>query len=221
MGLHRLLRLGKCDEPTHCTAADDFWFALLHYITPHGQISMRMNERTYCLFSLTKNPLMMTLVPPRNIVGLFVAVAFAIWVLTVLGGVGRCTGGPSEYLSNDQDEDRLNKLRWDIQCLQVTTLNERPPTTPRLHLFMPINRGAAGQRFCRSVLTAIVHGYDPLIYNWDREGDYGRLQLAKVEGESQHTATSGICCSSVLTRPTERLGNAPGHGVRVRLCSHD
>ncbi|RSH80174.1 hypothetical protein EHS25_007279 [Saitozyma podzolica] len=53
---------------------------------------------------------------------------------------------------------------------------------PRLHLFMPINKGLANQRFCRSVLTAVVHEYDPVIYNWEEDGDSGTLQKAKVSG---------------------------------------
>lgn len=56
---------------------------------------------------------------------------------------------------------------------------------PRLHLFMPINKGSANQRFCRSVLTAVLHEYNPVVYNWERGGDKGTLQKAKVSGKSR------------------------------------
>jgi hypothetical protein len=58
----------------------------------------------------------------------------------------------------------------------------RAPSPPRLHLFIPINKGAAGLRFCRSIMTAVLHGYDPVIYNWNKVGDGGSMQIAKVTG---------------------------------------
>jgi hypothetical protein len=57
-----------------------------------------------------------------------------------------------------------------------------PPPPPRLHVFMPINQAVAGQRFCRSYLSAVVNGYEPVLYNWDLEGSNREMQKAKIAG---------------------------------------
>jgi hypothetical protein len=57
-------------------------------------------------------------------------------------------------------------------------------TTRILHLLLPIDARAAaeGPNFCKSLLSALVHGYDPIIINWDVHGDVEFMQRMKVLG---------------------------------------
>jgi hypothetical protein len=52
----------------------------------------------------------------------------------------------------------------------------------KLHLLLPVNAGAAGQSssFCKTLLSAVAHGYSPIILNWDVDGDYYFMQRLKV-----------------------------------------
>jgi len=50
-----------------------------------------------------------------------------------------------------------------------------------LHFLLPIDKEAAKRpAFCKSLLSALVHGYEPTIINWDAEGDYFFMQRVKV-----------------------------------------
>ena len=56
-------------------------------------------------------------------------------------------------------------------------------TRPRkLYHLLPINSGIGGARFCKALLSAVVHGYDPLILNWEMHGEVGDMQRQKVIG---------------------------------------
>jgi hypothetical protein len=57
---------------------------------------------------------------------------------------------------------------------------------------MPINQAVAGRRFCRSYLSAVVNGYEPVLYNWDREGNNREMQKAKVAGTLVPSASTRL-----------------------------
>jgi hypothetical protein len=57
----------------------------------------------------------------------------------------------------------------------------------KLHLLLPIDSGAAKSQqlgFCRTLLSLLVHGYDPIIINWDADHSrgVGFLQRLKITG---------------------------------------
>lgn len=56
----------------------------------------------------------------------------------------------------------------------------------KLHLLLPINSGAAMQsqaRFCKTVLSALINGYEPTVINWDvGEASGYELQIKKITG---------------------------------------
>src|ERR1700727_1004876 len=64
-----------------------------------------------------------------------------------------------------------------------------PVTMPhrdrKLHLLLPIDSGAAKAHrpsFCKTLLSLLVHGYDPIIINWDADHSHGVgfLQRLKI-----------------------------------------
>ena len=55
----------------------------------------------------------------------------------------------------------------------------------KLHLLLPIDSGAAKthQRgFCKTLLSLLVHGYDPIIINWDVASTFLQMQRLKITG---------------------------------------
>jgi hypothetical protein len=54
----------------------------------------------------------------------------------------------------------------------------------RLHFLLPINArtARASSRFCKTLLSAFVHGYAPVVLNWETEGDVEFTQRMKVFG---------------------------------------
>jgi len=76
-------------------------------------------------------------------------------------------------------------------CQSQTSNNSRPsadsapdPPARRLHYLLPINVQAARSSpgFCKVLLSALVHGYEPTILNWEAEGDVAYLHRMKVFG---------------------------------------
>ena len=53
-----------------------------------------------------------------------------------------------------------------------------------LFLLFPVNEGAPRKQLCRCLIGAIVHGYSPIIINWDHTGGRSSQQIAKVFGAS-------------------------------------
>jgi hypothetical protein len=54
----------------------------------------------------------------------------------------------------------------------------------KLHLLLPINSGS-GQgtpNFCKTLISAFVHGYQPIILNWNTDGGREYMQRMKVYG---------------------------------------
>jgi len=57
-----------------------------------------------------------------------------------------------------------------------------------VHVLIPIDKKAAndsGSKFCKTIFSAIVHGYQPVILNWEA-GDHGwfggqRLKVLGIE----------------------------------------
>jgi hypothetical protein len=71
--------------------------------------------------------------------------------------------------------ERLTNIHWQI----------RPSSKPKpskLYHLLPINSDIAGTRFCKTLLSSVVHGYDPLILNWELRGEVGDMQRQKVIG---------------------------------------
>jgi hypothetical protein len=56
----------------------------------------------------------------------------------------------------------------------------------RLHLLIPVDAQAAStsSTFCKTILSALVHGYEPILLNWDvkTDGDGLFAQRMKVFG---------------------------------------
>jgi hypothetical protein len=84
----------------------------------------------------------------------------------------------------------LHPSTRDTICAISNSIPHSATTRPhsdysrRLHLLLPVNAGAAGQSsaFCKTLLSAVVHGYSPIVLNWDVEGDYDFMQRLKVTG---------------------------------------
>ncbi|KAF7356335.1 hypothetical protein MVEN_00965800 [Mycena venus] len=55
----------------------------------------------------------------------------------------------------------------------------------KLFHLLPINRGGSGQLFCKVLMSSLVHGYSPIILNWEAEGDGSYMQRMKVAGVYQ------------------------------------
>ena len=55
---------------------------------------------------------------------------------------------------------------------------------PKVHLFLPINKAAADKdkRFCRTIESAVVNGWEPIVYNWAMDGTRSHLLKNKVFG---------------------------------------
>jgi hypothetical protein len=64
------------------------------------------------------------------------------------------------------------------------------PKPRKLYHLLPINSNIAGTRFCKTLLSSVVHGYDPLILNWELRGEVGDMQRQKVIG----TFATFLCC---------------------------
>ena len=56
------------------------------------------------------------------------------------------------------------------------------PDDRELILLFPVNKEAPRKALCRCLVGALVHGYSPIIINWDHTGGRGSQQIAKVFG---------------------------------------
>jgi hypothetical protein len=77
------------------------------------------------------------------------------------------------------------KKSTDIGRLPSSSLPIFTPTKSRprkLYHLIPINSGLAGARFCKTLLSSVVHGYNPMILNWEIQGDGAFMQRHKVIG---------------------------------------
>jgi len=54
----------------------------------------------------------------------------------------------------------------------------------KLHFLVPVNSKAAQGRapFCKTIFSAIVHGYEPTVINWDLDAGWDIMQRMKVVG---------------------------------------
>ena len=67
----------------------------------------------------------------------------------------------------------------------VTMQQQQHHRDRKLHLLLPIDSGAAKthQRgFCKTLLSLLVHGYDPIIINWDVASTFLQMQRLKITG---------------------------------------
>jgi hypothetical protein len=55
---------------------------------------------------------------------------------------------------------------------------------PKLHLLLPVNEKATkgGSGFCKTLLSVLVHGYEPIILNWDLDLGASAMQGIKIQG---------------------------------------
>jgi len=58
----------------------------------------------------------------------------------------------------------------------------------KLHLLLPLNSGVGtnSPHFCKTLFSAIVHGYEPTVVNWDRQGNWKDMQRGKVYGVHEY-----------------------------------
>ncbi|KAJ7117596.1 hypothetical protein C8R44DRAFT_983094 [Mycena epipterygia] len=52
----------------------------------------------------------------------------------------------------------------------------------RLFHLLPINKQGSGPLFCKVLMSSLVHGYSPIILNWEAQGDGSYMQRMKVVG---------------------------------------
>jgi len=69
----------------------------------------------------------------------------------------------------------------DIRWLSYSSFFTKSRPRKLYHL-IPINNGLAGARFCKTLLSSVVHEYDPIILNWEIQGDGALMQRHKVIG---------------------------------------
>jgi hypothetical protein len=76
-------------------------------------------------------------------------------------------------------------------CIPSYSLSDSVPAqyqyVRKVHLILPVNAGAAKDglgSFCKTLFSALVHGYEPTIVNWDADGqgDWLFMQRLKVNG---------------------------------------
>jgi hypothetical protein len=80
---------------------------------------------------------------------------------------------------------------WNSTWTESATLAQHgiprvcPDAQPPPILVIPVNARSAGPRMCKTLLAALVHGYSPVIINWESDKSGGAAQLEKVE--AMHT----------------------------------
>jgi hypothetical protein len=52
----------------------------------------------------------------------------------------------------------------------------------KLFQLLPINSDGSGPLFCKVLMSSLVHGYSPIILNWEAQGDGSYMQRMKVTG---------------------------------------
>ncbi|KAJ6558156.1 hypothetical protein B0H19DRAFT_130125 [Mycena capillaripes] len=67
------------------------------------------------------------------------------------------------------------KDRWHF-------FSESDASPRKLFHLLPINRAGSGPLFCKALMSSLVHGYSPIILNWEAEGDGSYMQRMKVAG---------------------------------------
>lgn len=58
----------------------------------------------------------------------------------------------------------------------------RQGSEPNLHLLLPLDKHSHGNRSCKTLLAALVHGYEPTIINWDLIGPPDVQYSSKISG---------------------------------------
>ncbi|KAJ7698957.1 hypothetical protein B0H17DRAFT_1049809 [Mycena rosella] len=77
----------------------------------------------------------------------------------------------------------LPALLYHKNKLRYFSSDGRVDVRPRkLFHLLPINSGGAGPLFCKVLMSSLVHGYSPIILNWEAEGDGSYMQRLKVAG---------------------------------------
>jgi hypothetical protein len=126
----------------------------------------------------------MSPVRSRSVLAVLSIVSTITWVLTLFGEVW---GGVDELVAGGGAPNS----RF-ARGSRFTFMGSATPPPPRLHVFMPINQAVAGRRFCRSYLSAVVNGYEPVLYNWDLEGSNREMQKAKIAGTFRSPASISL-----------------------------
>ncbi|KAJ7625565.1 hypothetical protein FB45DRAFT_921783 [Roridomyces roridus] len=71
-----------------------------------------------------------------------------------------------------------DRLRYNYFASPTTSTL---PTRRLFHL-LPANKAGAGAFFCKALMSSLVHGYSPIILNWEAQGDSSYMQRLKVAG---------------------------------------
>jgi hypothetical protein len=63
-------------------------------------------------------------------------------------------------------------------------LTSPPPHRKKVHLLLPVDKHAAqaSPNFCKTLISVLVHGYEPTVINWNVEGDDSTMHAMKVFG---------------------------------------
>ena len=99
---------------------------------------------------------------------------------------------------------------WAASGLLGGTQDE--PRSTRIHLFIPMTKDAAmsNKRFCRGVESAIVNGWEPIVFNWD--SDHPQPKKNKVYSESP----SPLCSRLTYAWPGwHALLSSPAHTQNI------
>jgi hypothetical protein len=97
-----------------------------------------------------------------------------------LAGISACVGAVLVVFLLFYHQSILRSLNNRFQAPLYST----PASSKRLHVLLPINGnlGLNSTNFCKTLISAMVHGYQPTIINWDLDGDLWNMQKAKVTG---------------------------------------
>ncbi|ORX41233.1 hypothetical protein BD324DRAFT_51547 [Kockovaella imperatae] len=87
--------------------------------------------------------------------------------------------------------DRYTRQRIDELACDAAT---EASSLPKVHLFLPINKASAekNDRFCKAMESAIVNGWEPIVYNWELNGDRSHMLKSKVYGFSRLLNSSAV-----------------------------
>lgn len=93
---------------------------------------------------------------------------------------------------------------WNTHWTESPTLPQHGipascPDTPPPILVIPVNARSAGPRMCKTLLAALVHGYSPVIINWESSKSGGAAQLEKVEAMHAFLQTPRTTTGALIT----------------------
>ena len=113
--------------------------------------------------------------------------ALAVAALVAVGLAGRFRSSHTSTLLGVSGSASRSTLPTTILASEIVTPHKH------VHLLIPLTPNFHNAESCKTIMAAIVHGYEPIIVNWALTGDdYRGNQFAKISGGS------GISWSSLL-----------------------